>query len=58
MSKALASVDKQLAAEAAAIADTISAPSSNKIKTTDKQFTLPDGQILPAPLHVVVVDYL
>lgn len=58
MSKALTQVDKQLAEEAANIAATISAPSSNKIKLTDKVFKLPDGQVLQAPLQVVIVDYL
>jgi len=58
MSKAMTAVDKQLADEAANIAATISAPSSQKIKTNDKVFKLPDGQILQAPLQVVIVDYL
>ncbi len=58
MAKALANVDAELEAEAANIAATISAPSSNRIKTTDKVFKLPDGQVLPAPITVVIVDYL
>lgn len=58
MGKALAAVDKQLAAEAAAIADTISAPSSNKIKTRDKVFKLPDGLVLPGPISVIIIDYI
>jgi hypothetical protein len=58
MSKAMTAVDKQLAEEAANIASTISAPSSNKIKTNDKVFKLPDGLILQAPLPVVIVDYI
>ena len=58
MSKAMTAVDKQLAEEAANIAATISAPSSNKIKTRDKVFKLPDGQVLQAPLPVVIVDYI
>lgn len=58
MGKALTNVDKELAVEAAAIADTISAPSSNKIKTRDKIFKLPDGLVLQAPLQCVIVDYI
>ena len=58
MGKALTNVDKELALEAAAIAETISAPSSNKIKTRDKVFKLPDGLILQAPLQCVIVDYI
>lgn len=58
MSKAMTAVDKQLADEAANIAATISAPSSNKIKTRDKVFKLPDGQIIQAPLQAVIVDYI
>lgn len=57
MGKELTQVDKQLADEAAAIASTISAPASNRIKVRDKVFTLPDKQILQAPLRVVIVDY-
>lgn len=57
MAKALASVDKQLEEEAANIASTLSAPSSNRIKTNDKVFKLPDGQVLQAPLTVVIIDY-
>lgn len=57
-SKALANVDSQLAAEAASIADSIGKPSTNAIKVRDKVFTLPDGQIIQAPLSVVVVDFI
>ncbi len=56
--KALSAVDQELAKEAANIAATISAPSSNRIKVNDKVFKLPDGQILQAPLTVVIVDYI
>ena len=54
----LANINEELAAEAAGIAATISAPSSNRIKCNDKVFKLPDGQILQAPLPVVIIDYI
>lgn len=57
-SKELANLNEQLAAEAASIADSIGKPSTNVIKTRDKVFTLPDGQILQAPLRAVVIDFI
>lgn len=57
-SKALANVTEQLAAEAASIADSIGKPATNVIKTRDKVFTLPDGQVLQAPLSVVIIDFI
>lgn len=55
---ALANVNEQLAAEAASIADSIGAPSTNAIKVRDKVFTLPDGQVIQQPLRVVIVDFI
>lgn len=57
-SKALANVNEQLAAEAASIADSIGKPSTNAIKVRDKVFTLPDGQIIQAPMRVVIIDFI
>lgn len=56
--KEIANIDAQLAAEAAEIADSIGAPSSNRIDIQDKAFKLPDGQILQAPLDMVIVDHI
>jgi hypothetical protein len=55
--KDMVNVDAALKAEAAAIANTIGQPSSNVIRTTDKVFKLPDGQIIQNSLDVVIVDY-
>jgi len=57
-SKALTNVAKELAAEAANIAESIGAPATNAIKIHDKVFKLPDGQILQAPLKVVIIDFI
>jgi len=57
-SKELANVTEQLAAEAASIADSIGKPSTNQIKVRDKVFTLPDGQIIQAPLQIVIIDFI
>lgn len=56
--KDLANIDAQLAAEAAEIAESIGAPSSNVISIQDKVFKLPDGQILQEPLDVIIVDHI
>lgn len=55
--KSMVNVDAALKAEAAAIAETIGAPSSNVIKTNDKVFKLPDGQIIQGSLDVIIVEY-
>jgi len=57
-SKELANVNDQLAKEAASIADSIGKPSTNTIKVRDKVFTLPDGQIINAPLKIVIIDFI
>ena len=56
--KELANIDAELAAEAAEIAESIGAPSTNVISIQDKVFKLPDGQILQEPIDVIIVDYL
>ncbi len=55
---AMVNVDAALKAEAAAIAETIGAPSSNVIQTKDKVFKLPDGQILQNAIDIIIVDYI
>jgi hypothetical protein len=55
---ALAEIQKELALEAANIAQQISSTGGNKIKTKDKIFTLPDGSTNPGPMDVVIVDFV
>jgi hypothetical protein len=56
---ALAEIQKELALEAANIAQQISSlGGGNKIKTKDKVFTFPDGTTSPGPLDVVIVDFV
>lgn len=56
--KEIASIDAQLAAEAKDIADSIGAPTSNRIDIQDKTFKLPDGQILQAPIDMIIIDHI
>jgi len=56
--KEIANIDAQLAAEAAGIADSIGAPSSNRIDIQDKVFKLPDGQVLQAPIDMIILDHI
>ena len=56
--KEIAAIDAQLNVEAKEIADSIGAPSSNVINIQDKVFKLPDGQLLEAPLDVIIVDHI
>jgi len=56
--KEIANIDAELAAEAAEIADSIGAPSSNVINIQDKVFKLPDGQIIQEPLDIIIVDHI
>lgn len=58
MSKEIQSVDEQLAAEVDAIKGSISSPASRAIKTKDKMFTLPEGLVVPAPMDVVIIDFI
>ena len=57
-SKAIIDYEKQLKEEAAHLKETLSAPSSNKISTKGKLFTLPDGSTNNGPLECVILDYL
>lgn len=54
----LAEIQKQLALEAANIADQVTAGGGNKIKTKDKIFSFPDGTTDPGPIDVVIVDFV
>jgi len=57
-STGMSTVDEQLNAEVTNIADSISAPSGNKIKTQDKAFAFPDGSIENGPVDFVILDYI
>lgn len=57
-STALQNYEKQLMEEAQGIRATLSQPSSNKISTKGKMFTLPDGTTNPGPLHCVILDWI
>lgn len=57
-STAIANIRASLAAEVEHIADQIGKPGGNKIKTTDKVFTLPDGSQDEGPLSLVIVDFV
>jgi hypothetical protein len=49
--------DAQMAAEAAQMAGSIRAASSNTISTKGKIFTMPNGQSAQGPLDVIILDY-
>jgi hypothetical protein len=48
----------RIRAELLAMAKRVSAPSSNKISTKGKLFTLPDGKSSTGPLNVVILDFV
>ncbi len=52
-----ANIEAQLKAQMEALRSQLQAPSSNKISTRGKIFTLPDGKSSPGPLRVIVVDF-
>ena len=54
---AVANVDEQLAAEAAAIAENIQVGTGNAISIKDKAFTFPSGESTNEPIEAVIVDY-
>lgn len=56
--KEVANIDAQLAEEAENIQTQIGAPATKNISTKDKQFTLPGGLVLQAPLDIVIIDFL
>jgi hypothetical protein len=55
---ALTAFQEQLKQELANLTKTIDPPSSNKISTRGKVFTLPDGKSSPGPLNCVVLDWI
>ena len=57
-STSMASIEEQLSQEVAGIQNQIGSVGGNKIKTTDKVFTFPDGTIDPGPIQVVIVDFI
>lgn len=50
-------IDAQLAKDAEGIVNQIGAPSTNKIRTKDKMFTMPDGFIERDSLQLVIIDF-
>lgn len=56
-STALVNYEEQLRQELGGLARQIEPPSSNKISTKGKLFTLPGGQSSPGPMFVIVLDW-
>lgn len=56
--KALVAYEEQIRQELAALAGAIDPPSSNRISTKGKVFTLPDGSSSSNPLGVVILDFV
>lgn len=48
---------ERIRAELLALQRRVAPPSSNKISTKGKLFTLPDGKSSPGPLNVVILDF-
>lgn len=57
MSTALQSLQEKIKAELAAVRKSVAPPSSNKISTRDKKFSLPDGTVNAGPMHAVILDH-
>ena len=57
MSQALQSLQEKIKAELAEVRNSVAPPSSNKISTKDKKFTLPDGTVNQGPMHAVILDH-
>ena len=55
---AVSNIKDQLAQEVAGIQDSIGSASGNRIKTSDKMFTFPDGTTDQGPISLVVVDFV
>lgn len=55
---AIVALEEQLRNELAALGGAIEPPSSNKISTKGKVFTLPDGRSSSNPLNVVILDFV
>lgn len=57
-STALVNYEEQLKRELGGLARQVEPPSSNKISTKGKLFTLPGGQSNPGPMSVIVLDWV
>lgn len=57
-STALVNYEEQLRQELGGLAKQIEPPSSNKISTKGKLFTLPGGKSSPGPMYVIVLDWV
>ena len=55
---ALVAYEEQLRRELLAIGDAIEPPSSNRISTKGKVFTLPDGESSTNPLSITILDFV
>lgn len=55
---ALANYEEQLMQEMQSVKASLSQPSSNKISTKGKMFTLPDGTTNPGPMQCVILDWI
>lgn len=55
---ALVAWQEQLKQELATVGETIEPPSSNRISTKGKVFTLPDGRSSANPLNLIVAEYV
>lgn len=53
----LAELREQLSTEMAEIQNKLGAPSGNRIRLTDKKFTLPDGNVVEGTIRVVVLEF-
>jgi hypothetical protein len=57
-SGAIVSIQEQLRAQAAALADKTQPAGGNKIRVSAGKFALPDGTETPGPLELVIVDFV
>src|SRR6187551_69552 len=57
-STSLVDVAALLKKELAAVKETVEAPSSNKINTKGKVFSLPDGTTGAGPIEGIILDYI
>ena len=55
---ALTNYEEQLMKEMANVKASLSQPSSNKISTKGKMFTLPDGTTNPGPMQCIILDWI
>lgn len=51
-------IEKEIAAQAAALEDSLPEASGFNISTEGKMFTLPNGKSHPGPLEVIILDYI